>query len=285
LTDKTSLASVVRSAGRLVVVGGGSFIAGHVKRAARQAGLDVVAVAHGAPLAELLRAGDTVLNCSWNPALNREPYAVETDSGFQAAQACRAAGTPFIMLSTRRVYPAEARWNATEAGPSGGDETVYGRNKAVAERRMLDLLGSDATILRLSNIFGSEFDPDRRRGTFFALALTSLRDRNCILFDVNPDARRDFLPVERCAEAIVACIGERGIFNLGSGFPTACRDIADWILEGYGRGKIEVTSDVVRDEFFLNMDKWGSRFGTLIDEGQLRRRCLDLGSELARSTR
>jgi dTDP-4-dehydrorhamnose reductase/UDP-glucose 4-epimerase len=94
--------------------------------------------------------------------------------------------------------------------------------------------------------------------------------------------RRDFLPVEICARIILACAENSvsGTFNIGAGFPIGCGDLAQWIIEGYGKGEIVATEDRVRDEFYLNTEKWQSNFGPLIDREGLRQRCIELGQLL-----
>jgi dTDP-4-dehydrorhamnose reductase/UDP-glucose 4-epimerase len=186
------------------------------------------------------------------------------------------------MLSTRRVYPATERWDAKEDSPAEGDETHYGRNKAVSERAVTALLGSEAKILRLSNVFGFEYDPTALRRTFFGQALTSLRNDGQIVLDMDPRSRRDFLPVELCAKAIVlgALQGRGGIYNIGCGFAVSCGQIAQWLLDGYGSGEIVLADKGIRDEFFLNTDKWRAQFGELVESEQLQRICRELGRRL-----
>ena len=77
------------------------------------------------------------------------------------------------MLSTRRIYPPSARWNAVEAGWTSGDETAYGRNKAQSENGLCRDRGPRA-ILRLSNVFGMEYDPTGARRSFLGLLLGTL---------------------------------------------------------------------------------------------------------------
>ena len=98
---------------------------------------------------------------------------------------------------------------------------------------------------------------------------------------MSPKTRRDFLPVEQAAQAIVECAksGISDTFNLGCGFPVACGDVAKWLIEGYGRGTI-IATDRVYDEFYLNVEKWTSHFGPLIEQDALRERCVELGQRL-----
>jgi nucleoside-diphosphate-sugar epimerase len=264
---------------RLVLTGSGSFIAGHVKIAAEEAGLDVLALRHDEPLAPRLAAEDLVVNFALHPQYRSGPYNSEQDYDLRAACAAHAAGARMAMLSTRRIYPPSARWNAVEAGWTSGDETAYGRNKAQSEEVVSAETGGRALILRLSNVFGMEYDPAGARRSFLGLLLGTLKREDKIRFDMHPDTRRDFIPVELCARAMVQAFraGLEGVYNLGAGFPVRCGDLADWICEGFGSGTLIVDPPVVTDEFYLNMDRWNSRLPAPIDSETLKTYCIELG--------
>jgi nucleoside-diphosphate-sugar epimerase len=185
------------------------------------------------------------------------------------------------MLSTRRVYGPEGRWNVAETAPASGDESHYGRNKAVTEAAVRQVCGDKVAIFRLSNIFGYEYGASLRR-TFLGLLLKTLHDEDAVFFDMHADTRRDFLPVEICARALVARAldGTGGTFNLGAGFPVACGSLARWVMEGFGSGKLICDPPVVREEFYLNMDKWRARFGPVTSEDEMRDYCIGIGRTL-----
>ena len=137
-------------------------------------------------------------------------------------------------------------------------------------------------IFRLSNIFGFEYSADGQRKNFFAQLLRNLRQHGDIRFDMSRDTRRDFLPVEACAKALVQGVqqGLEGIYNLGSGFPVSCGEIADWVIDGYGDGRVVVARDEIRDEFFLDMKKWHGIFPPIMTMTRLREACTALGRRL-----
>lgn len=187
-----------------------------------------------------------------------------------------------IMLSTRRVYPADRRWNAVEEGPEQGDETPYGRNKAISEQAVLDASDGKAGIFRMSNIFGYEYSASSPRRSFLGILLASLKQKNTIFFDMSAATKRDFLPVEICASQLLERALDRsaGLYNLGAGFATRCGDLAKWIREGYGGGELVCDPDIVKDEFHLNMDKWRANFVLPLNENILRDYCVGLGWRL-----
>jgi nucleoside-diphosphate-sugar epimerase len=265
---------------RVVVVGRTSFLAGHIVAAARAEGLDTVLAGHADDLAAVIRGARAVVNCAITAEFRTAPYRAEDDFDLTVARMAHAAGAHATLLSTRRVYPRQARWNAVEEAPAGGDETLYGRNKAQSEAAVRAATGGACTIFRLSNIFGMEHQEGRR--TFMAAMLASLRREGSIHFDMDPASRRDFLPVEVMAATIARHLRDpaHGIFNLGCGFPVSCGDMAAWLMEGFGGGRL-VAEGPVRDEFFLNMDRTRTRFGFEMDPARLRQRCVAIGQALA----
>jgi len=267
---------------RLVLVGGGSFIARHMHRAGLKSGVDILSVPHDTDLGPVLKSSDAVINFALNPAYFSGSYSEENDCDLRTARHAARAGARMAMLSTRRVYPSAVRWNAHETDEAIGDETAYGKNKARSEASILELFNGRVAIFRLSNVFGFEYEPDRNRRTFLAQMMRTLKTENAIRFDMHPDTRRDFIPVEAGVKAILLRVQEAvdGIFNLGCGFPVRCGDVARWVMEGYGGGALAVDPPAVKDEFFLNMDRWQSRFDPPIDPDGLRLYCQELGERL-----
>ncbi|MBN9589581.1 MAG: NAD(P)-dependent oxidoreductase [Alphaproteobacteria bacterium] len=249
--------------------------------AAAARGLAVLALPHDAAL-DGLTGTDCLINFALHPAYRTGPYGEDIDCDLAAARAAARVGAAFIMLSTRRVYGPDVRCNAAENCPAEGDETAYGRNKARSEKAVQAAMSGGAGIFRLSNIFGYEYDPDCPRRSFLGILLTSLKRKNKIYFDMSPATRRDFLPVETCADLLLDRAVRRttGTYNLGSGVALPCGDLADWIREGYGGGELVCDPDIVHDEFFLNMDKWRSQFPLPMNSGILREYCIDLGRSL-----
>lgn len=267
---------------RLALIGSGSFIAKQVHDAAKAVGIEVSSFSHDADLAGALKGADVVINFSLNPEIHRKPYNMAMDCDLNVARAAYRSGARFIMLSSRRVYPAGTRWGAREADLATGDETTYGQNKAFSERAITAEIGNHLTILRLSNIVGFEYEPDRQRRTFMGMVLRRLRIDGEISFDMSSDTGRDFLPVEACAGAIVrvAQAGTSGVFNIGAGFALSCGDIANAVLRGFGAGKLVVTNGAKRDDFYLNTERWTSAFGALTSRTELLEYCENLGRRL-----
>ena len=265
---------------RIVIAGSGSFIARAIAAEAAGRALPVLGLRHDAALEGVIGPGDCLINFALDPRYKTGPYEADADCDLRAARAAAAAGARFVMLSTRRVYGPGYRWNAVEGMGAGGDETAYGRNKARSEGAITDLPG--ASIFRLSNIFGYEYDQTQPRGSFLGLLLASLKQKHTIFFDMHPDTQRDFLPVEQAAKLILDRVqdGSTGVYNLGSGNPLRCGSLAQWILDGFGGGELVWTSPAIKDEFFLNMDKWRGQFALPVDEDTIKDYCMALGRRL-----
>lgn len=274
-----------RTARRVVVFGNTSFIARRLVEAGRRRRLAIVAVPHSAAADDVLCGGDAVINCALHPAYSNRAYETALDVDLQIARAAAQAGAHFTMLSTRRVYPSTVRWDAREDGPAMGDETIYGQNKARTEAAIGNALKGQVTILRLSNIIGFEYEQQAVRLSFMGRLLRTLRRDRVIRYDMHPATRRDFLPAEDCANAILTASLQRliGTWNLGAGFAVSCGDIADWIMLGYGGGRLIVENAEVRDEFVLNMDKWRAVLPPSVSLDRLRRYCIELGEGLQRA--
>jgi len=266
---------------RLVVVGASGFIGRAVAQKGEALGLPVVRL--GRSLEDTrLRSGDVLINAALRPAYRSQPYTPGADLDRELAVAAAACGAHMIMLSSRRVYGPEHRWGAKETDLTPGDESQYGRNKAVTEAWLSTEHASSTGILRLSNVFGFEYAADIRRESFFGAMLADLKATGEIVFHMAAETRRDFIPVETAAGAIVTAARCRltGVFNIGSGFAIPCGTLAEALCEGYGRGTIHAGADV-RDEFYLNVTKWTERFPMSVSETELIDNCRRLGERLS----
>lgn len=224
-----------------------------------------------------------VVNCAYHPRLRRgEPYHPDLDVDLAIARRVAArAGVRYLMPSSRAVY-----------GPAGDDPVLredrvpapdrpYGVSKLATERALAALLGDRLTVLRLSNVFGDEGLPGR--GTFLGVALASLRAQDRIVLDIDPSTARDFVPVEAVADAIarVAAAPRGGVFNVGAGVATPVGDIAGWLIEGHGSGRVEVIDSRRFDAFELDIGAAAGAFGIgPVPREAIRARCLAIGRTL-----
>ncbi len=229
---------------------------------------------------DLLDGVATVVNFARHPLLGSEHYRPEAmDADLRLARRIGTRAVAYVMLSSRKVY-APGAGPLAETGATGPTD-AYGRAKLAAERSLQQLLGERLTILRLANVFGYERIAGRR--TFLSLTLERLQTDGEIRYDMSPFVARDFLPVATFARLLgqIAQAPPGGILNLGSGIGLPAGRLALWILEGFGGGRLVVTSPREHDAFVLDVTRLKGLYGPPCSLDDLRRACLDLGHRLA----
>jgi dTDP-4-dehydrorhamnose reductase/UDP-glucose 4-epimerase len=268
-------------AGRLLVVGAGSFIARRLVAACAE---PVRAVGHDAMESpDLLDGIDRVISCARHPLLGSDDYRPATmDPDVRLAERIAGRAIDYVLLSSRKVYAPRARPLA-ETDPTGPSD-AYGRHKLWLEQQLRARLGHRLTVLRLANVFGYERGPARR--TFMSQLLDGLAREDRIRFDMSPFTARDFLPVESCARLLARIVAAPpgGVLNVGSGIALPTGRMALWVLEGYGRGELVIEQPHERDAFVLDVGRLTGLYGPPCTCDELRASCLGLGRRLASET-
>ena len=267
----------------VVAVGKSAFLAGALRE--NSAAKDWVFLSHDEALRDTSWAGSasTIVNFAFSPALRTGAYDAGDDIDSRIATIIAGTQARYIMLSTRAVYGPGLGDSGLKEGQAENPATAYARNKLTIENALSKKLGDRLTVLRLGNIFGHEYQNGNGRGTFFGLSLAGLAERKTIEFDMNPAQPRDFLAVWRFAGALAAIAAkpQAGLFNLGAGFGTSCKKIAEWLIEGYGEGSLVVNDKGRNDPFWLDMSKTRAAFSLpALREEDLRQDCLECGKTL-----
>ncbi len=229
-----------------------------------------------------LAGAQCVINFALDPAYRAYPADYENDFDLQLASLVKDIGAHYVMLSSRAAYRADAQWGASESSPLGG-LNVYGTNKAHTEQRLLEILGQGRlTILRCANVVGPEWSPAGTRLSFMGIMMKSLRTNGQIDFDMSPFVRKDFVSVRYFSNVINFILQQKppGAINLGSGVPVMTGELAMWLIEGFGAGKLVVQSPRVHDEFVLDVGLLRGLTGLKETRDNLASYCLDLGKEL-----
>jgi len=261
---------------RVLVVGAGSLL-GSALLGRKRDGVTLTGIAHGDFSAADIESYDVVLNMAYDPRYMREAYDAGLDFDLKVAESVKKARRHFVMMSTRKIYGPVHQWPVPEDAPKAPGD-FYGRNKLETEGRVQALLGPDCTIVRLANVF--DFEPNRH--TFFGIALTTLRRDGRIVLDTNPFVRKDFIPLTDCLTDILTILSRRpaGVINIGYGTATEIGRIAMWLIEGYGRGELVITSGEMRDEFLLDIGRLEGLIGASVSRTSIRERCLEIGEQL-----
>lgn len=196
----------------------------------------------------------TVINFAYEPKIKQGEFS---DLDRRLAEKAQNAEAAYIMVSSRTAYGLPPQpMDLTEDHKTFEQITPYGHAKKQIEDDLLERF-ENVTILRASNIFGFEYDPNNPRNTFFGMMLKSLKEKGGIRFSMSAQTRRDFLPLEVFSQWIVAIANDPkpGLFNIGSGTGTSVEDIARWVIKGYGTGKLHDTGGNIVDSFVLDMSK------------------------------
>lgn len=240
----------------LLIAGGSSFIAAALAHCTR---LPARSISRHDDVAVAARGASVVINALTDPRMKDAPYAEAHDRDLAAARAAYDAGAHFVMLSTRKVYVPGAPHSQLDEDAALGPRCRYGENKLETERRVSALLGERATILRLGNVYGWE----PRRRSFFGIAMDRLLNEGRIVLDVSPFTCRDFISVERCAMLLDAVCAARpeGIYCVGDGHALPLGRVAQWLIEGYGSGRLEIDDVGERDGFTMIPTRLHDRLG------------------------
>ena len=229
---------------------------------------------------DLFDGVDIVVNFAIHPDYSSQPYSPAIDFDRRLGAAIGDRDVHYVMLSSRKVYASEVKWDAVETDPAEG-MGVYGRNKAMTEKHLTEVLGARLTILRLGNVIGYELVEGRNR--FMALLLEGLKREGRITYDMSPFSRRDFVTDAFFAAILKQVVQRRspGIYNVSSGRRLETGWIAMWVMEGFGAGELTVKSHRIVDEFVLDVRKQTHTFGLSLTREDLHNHCVMIGRRLA----
>lgn len=263
----------------LLLIGRNSHLAREF--AERHADLPLRAVGHAEADDPAIYEGvDCVVNFAFAPELHDGPYRAALDVDTRAARQAARLGIHYVLMSSRRVYPAAMQWNAAEDAPASGLDQ-YGRNKLRIEVALRELLGDRLSILRPGNVVGYEAVPGRRR--FAAYLQNQLLQAGRIRLSISAQTRRDLVPVEFFCRVLREVMLRRipGVFNVGAGRATEAGDAARWLIEGFGAAELAIESELRVDEFLLDSARIARTFGLACGESEVRRAFQDAGRRLA----
>ena len=222
----------------------------------------------------------SVINFAYDPVIRKGEYS---DLDYQYAQIATKQDAAYIMLSSRAVYGVpDTPTTLTEEHNFFDTVTPYGHTKRLIENKLQEDF-DHITILRLGNIFGFEYRPEKPRPTFFGAMLQNLKEQGGINFSMSALTQRDFLPIEIFVQNLLSVANDpqTGIFNMGAGFGTKCGDVAGWVIEGYADGILTAEKTQIIDSFILDMSKTNTAYGlNNIDTNQIKNACVDIGKQL-----
>jgi UDP-glucose 4-epimerase len=245
----------------VVAVGKSSFLAQEVAK--HPAAKDWMFMPHEEALAhpEWMDQATVIVNFAFAPQFKKQVYDTQADFDSFLAKMLGGRDVRYIMLSSRMVYGQGDHYFGLTEDRVCEPSNPYGMAKLAVERSLQRYLGDRLTILRMGNVFGVE----KERTTFFGQMMKGLKDDRKIVFDMGAETKRDFLAAHRFADALTTVAGSPapGVFNIGSGLATPCGDIADWLIQGFGAGKLQVVKPEIRDQFSLDVSKAKAQWNLL----------------------
>lgn len=238
----------------IVAIGKSSFLAQEIKK--NSLSKEWLFLSHQEALSETswLDKAHILINFSFPPHFRELGYDTQSDIDRSLALLIDKRPIHYIMLSSRMVYGQSPDNFSIKENQKTAPNNLYAEAKEKIEKTLQSILKTDGlTILRLANIFGLEYG----RTTFFGRMINSLIKEKKIIFDMSAETKRDFLPVDKFSDVLMRITSEpkSGIYNVGSGFGTECSAIANWLIDGYGQGQLEVLTPLPRDQFSLDVSK------------------------------
>lgn len=197
---------------------------------------------------------EVLVNFAFAPELYLKPYTRFYDVDSRIAERVANHSVHYIMISSRKVYSPEVQWNASEISMTSGMD-VYGRNKIEIESALNGILGGSLTVLRPGNIFSFERVSGRQR--FGSFLLNQLAEQGSIELTISPNTKRDIVPFDYFCKALRFFCQHNlpGVFNIGAGEACSVGEVANWVVEGFGRGGVHASSSIEVDNFQLDSSK------------------------------
>lgn len=227
----------------------------------------------------LLDGVEVLVNFAFAPEFYLQPYTRFYDIDLRIAERVASHSVHYIMISSRKVYSPEVQWNAAENSMASGMD-VYGRNKIEIESTLKGVLGEALTVLRPGNIIGFEKVSERQR--FGSFLLNQLSVQGNIQLTISPNTKRDIVPLDYFSKILRFFCQHKipGVFNIGAGEACTVGEVANWIIEGFGRGGVYANSSTEVDNFQLNSSKLIQATGLKCGRNVLEEYCKSIGRQL-----
>jgi UDP-glucose 4-epimerase len=148
-------------------------------------------------------------------------------------------GKGIVYVSSAAVYGDAKELPIKESSPLK-PISPYGESKVLAEKECLKHRdGTKISIIRPFNIYGPGQDPRSQYSGVITKFIDLAKAGKPLTIYGDGGQTRDFVYISDVCEALIASLGEKGTYNIGSGKQTSVNEIAKYILELSGsRSKI-----------------------------------------------
>ena len=246
----------------ITVLGASGFIGSHVARKLEAAGSGPYLPGRDEPLAG--RDLGHVIYCIGLTADFRTRHFDTVEAHVcklkEVLQGCRY--NSFLYLSSTRVYASGGATAAEEDSlrvtpADAGD--LYNISKLMGESLTLSCGGERARVVRLSNVYGGDFNSDNFLSAVIREAVTSGR----VSLNTTLDSAKDYVNVDDVAGALIriSTEGRERLYNLAGGVNVANRDLMCEISR-LTKCRVEVTPEA-RTVIFprISIERMRGEFG------------------------
>tara|TARA_A100001388_G_C28774776_1_gene506584 strand:+ start:1885 stop:2691 length:807 start_codon:yes stop_codon:yes gene_type:complete len=220
-----------------------------------------------------------ILNFSFDPNLKKRPINFKRQLDYKISKKIRYKNIIYILPSTRLVYSNRKKKIFKERQKLSKINNIYGNNKRKIEMKLNKTLEKNLLVLRISTVL--LFDTSSRN-LFISRILRSLKKSKRIVFDIDINKTKDFIPVNKFSEALDKLILRKktGIFNLSSGIPIKIISLLKSILNGFGSGNISYTAIKKNNSYCLDNKKLSKNIKFSISKKYILNYCKNLGKKL-----
>lgn len=221
-----------------------------------------------------------LINFSFNPALKKTTYKNNNDLDLKISMIAKKYSITYVMISSRNVYSDFSR-KLHENIKIYRPISIYGKNKLIIEKNIRRLFPKKHLILRVTTILYN--DIRLKRNLFSYRMLNSLKSDNKIVIDFDQFVFKDFIIPKFFARSLDKLIlsSSHGTYNICSGLKTSVKNIAQKIIQGYGKGTVIIFNKRKNNEsFWMSSKKLFRKTSISLSSNQINNYAINMGKFL-----
>jgi nucleoside-diphosphate-sugar epimerase len=244
---------------KFTVLGSSGFIGGRLVHHLRDRGHEVDCPPRNTDLLRGRHLNHLVFAIGLTGDFRKRPFdAIEAHVNVACRVLQETSFDSFLYLSSTRVYgglpPDAIASESASLSVAPNADSLYDLSKLLGEAACLTMKSPAVRVARLSNVYGPGHSPH----TFLGAVTKELRDTGRVTIHDDPASSKDYVSIEDVLPTLeaIALTGRDRIYNVASGQPVRCRDLATWIqrpvtFSGRGTPRIFPRIDVskISEEF------------------------------------
>ena len=223
-----------------------------------------------------------LINFSFNPKLLKTAYKKKFDIDIHLSKKAKKNNLFYIFFSTRYVYSKSNVFPVLETFGGLKPENNYGKNKLIIENHLRSALDNRLLILRLGTFLFYKLNPNGK--LFSEKLLYTLYNNKTIFFNIKKNIFKDFITDSYFVKSLDILIKKKitGTYNLSSGIPICCEEIANNVINGFGKGKI-IFKNIKSDSysFLMSNQKLRYKTGITTTKKNILDYCVRMGKKLS----